>query len=60
MKIIDKREGMWQVIISHKECPFVTYPRTDIACSILEDRPEGRLLDTDTYCCFENCPKKEK
>lgn len=59
MNIINKRKGAWRVIIAHTECPFITYPRCDVACKILEDRPEGKLLNANTYCCFENCPRKE-
>ena len=58
MKINDKRKGNWRIIIAHDECPFITYPRYDIACEILEARlnSENKI---DTYCCFENCPRKE-
>jgi hypothetical protein len=60
--IIDKRKENWRVIIAHTECPFVTYPRSDIACEILEKRKmEGHWLnpDSSTYCCYENCPRRE-
>ena len=58
MNIVDKRKGCWRIIIAHDECPFLTYPRCDIACSILEEKvtSENKI---DTYCCFENCPRKE-
>ena len=55
MKVIDKRIGKWGIVISSEDCPFLTYPRSDVACDILEDRPLG----TDTYCYFGNCPKRE-
>jgi len=54
MKIIDKREEMWKVSISNKKCPYLTYPRTDIACSMLEDKVSCKVL-LDTYCCKSNC-----
>ena len=57
MKIIDKRETKWKVIIDNKNCPFLTYPRCDIACEILEDRPENNKLGADTYCYEKNCPR---
>jgi hypothetical protein len=62
-KIIDKRiGGNWRVIIGNTECPFIFYPRSDIACKILEDRKEkGHWLnpDSSTYCCYADCPFKE-
>lgn len=54
MKIIDKREGFWRVILGNEVCPYLTYPRNDIACKILEDRNKE-----NSYCCEENCPHKE-
>lgn len=54
MNIVDKRNGSWQVIISYIDCPFVTYPRSDVACSLLENDNQ-----VDTYCCYENCPMKD-
>ena len=59
MRIIDKRKGNWRVIIGNANCPYLIYPRNDIACEILEDKPENNKLGADTYCYFENCPKKE-
>jgi len=58
-EIIDKRKEKWRVIIGNEKCPFLTYPRNDIACRILEDKPENNKLGADTYCYFENCPRKE-
>ena len=57
--VIDKRKGHWRIIIPETDCPYLTYPRSDIACRILEDKPENNKLDADTYCYFENCPRKE-
>jgi hypothetical protein len=52
VNIIDKRKGTWRIVIESEDCPFLTYPRSDVACKILENK-----LDTgNTYCCFENCP----
>jgi len=59
MKINDKRKDNWRVIIGNEQCPFLTYPRSDVACSILEDRPGGHKLDADIYCYYENCPRRE-
>jgi len=58
MKIIDKRKGNWRVLIGNEECPHLTYPRTDIACEILEDKVTSQN-SIDTYCCFKDCPRKE-
>jgi len=60
MKINDKRKGNWLVIIANDKCPYLTYPRNDIACKILDDKPENNRLGADTYCCFENCPIRRK
>ena len=59
MKIIDKREGSWRVLISNQGCPHLTYPRSDIACNLLENKPENNTLEADTYCYFKNCPLKQ-
>lgn len=59
---VDKRKGHWRVIIPETDCPYLFYPRSDIACKILEDRKEkGHLLNpsSSTYCCIEDCPRKE-
>jgi hypothetical protein len=61
-EIIDKRKGKWRVIIGNEECPYIFYPRSDIACNILEDRViKGHILNPNspTYCSFEDCPRKE-
>ncbi len=55
MRIIDKRKGIWFVEIENKKCPYLTYPRCDIACSLLEDE---NPITEDTYCYRENCPKE--
>lgn len=54
-QVIDKRRGEWCVTINNRNCPHLIYPRSDIACDLLE---KGKL-DEDSYCCFENCPRKE-
>jgi len=59
MNIIDKRKGVWNIAISNKRCPFLIYPRNDVACRILEDKPENNELNADTYCYMENCPLKK-
>jgi len=50
--VIDKRRGRWRVIIDNEGCPFLYYPRSDIACSLLEKK-------NDDYCTESNCPLKE-
>ncbi len=57
MNIIDKRKGIWFVNIQNKECPHLTYPRNDIACSLLEDKNPS---PKDPYCYRENCPQESK
>ena len=57
MKIIDKRKSEWFVKLENVYCPNLIYPRTDVACSILENKTMGFK---DTYCCEENCPLKLK
>ena len=57
MEIIDKRKSCWRVMIGNERCPYLIYPRNDIACKLLEDKDiKG---GKDTYCYFENCPVKE-
>lgn len=56
--IIDKRKTNWIVTINNEDCPFITYPRSDIACNLLENSIKA---DTqDTYCYEQNCPLKLK
>jgi len=58
-KIIDKRnDDKWRVLIPNDMCPHLTYPRSDIACEILENRKE-RYENTDGYCCLKSCPRRE-
>ena len=59
MNIIDKRVGRWNIAISSEDCPFLTYPRSDVACELLEGRPGSSKPGADTYCCLKNCPRKE-
>ncbi|KKL79178.1 hypothetical protein LCGC14_2017460 [marine sediment metagenome] len=58
MKITDKRKGKWRILVENEKCSFLIFPRTDIACRILEDKPENNKLGSDTYCYCENCPIK--
>lgn len=54
MKIIDKRKGKWLIEIENKHCPYIFYPRNDIACKLLENKiPTPK----DTYCYAYNCIK---
>jgi hypothetical protein len=53
MKIVDKRTSEWGIGIMNENCPFLTYPRCDVACKILENENRG-----DSFCSEENCPLK--
>ena len=51
--IIDKRgNDEWTVSINSRNCPHIFFPRSDVACDLLEHGKKNE----DSYCYRENCP----